>query len=168
VKIIEGMKKLKDLAIKAEDLRKKVAQHCANYNFESTEYPDPKAQIASWIQAHHDILKEILRIRVAIQQTNLATPVSIELGGKHVKLSIAAWIHRRRDLAKLEMSMWEKLGDKGLKDMKGSNSLGTQVDVTVVRHFDPKERDAHMDMFRSEASVIDATLETVNAVTDLI
>jgi len=169
VKLIEGMKKLKDLVRKAEDIRGKIAVNCAHLSMETPTYGEKqREQVREWLQAHEDIAKEMLRLRVAIQRTNLQTPVSIELGDKAVSKSIAEWIHRRRDLAKLDLDAWSKLGDKGMKEGFGKNSLGENVEVRIVRNYDPKERDAKMEMYRSEPMVIDATLEVTNAITDLI
>lgn len=168
MKLIEAMKKLKDLGIKAADLQAKVAANCANLDIETPLYPDPKSQVSEWIQAHSDILKEMLRLRVAIQRTNLETLVTIELNSVQVTKSIAEWIHRRRDLAKLEMDIWAKLGDRGLKDGGFQQSTGEVRPVKVLRWFDPKERDLRVDLYRVEPSKIDATLEVVNAVTDLL
>lgn len=163
------MKQLKDLAVKAGDLQAKVAAHCANLDIETPLYADPRSQVAQWIQAHHDILKEAMRLRIGIQKTNLATQVTIELGGQQVTKSIAEWIHRRRDLAKAEMDVWAKLGDRGLKEGQIASTVGGEPrQVKIIRHFDPKERDAKLDLYRSEPSKIDGTLEVVNAVTDLI
>lgn len=169
MKLIQAMKKLKDLNGKAEDLRKKVAAQHATLSIETPAYADPKRQVSEWMQAHADVLKEILHLRVAIQRTNLATPVSVELGGKHVTKSIAEWIHRRRDLAKLDMAMWQTLNDRGLKDqMAQASPGGPPVEIKVLRHYDPTERDAKLEVYRTEPSVIDGTLEVVNATTDLI
>ena len=170
MKLIEAMKKLKDLNVKAEDLRKKVALNCADLSLETPLYgADQKATVDGWIQAHSDILQEILRLRVAIQRTNIATPIAIEIGGKSVTKSIAEWIHRRRDLAKLDMDMWAKLGDRGLKEQNIQTAPGGPItEVRIRRYYDPALRDAKLDLYRSEPSVIDATLEVTNAVTDLI
>ena len=169
MKLIEGMKKLKDLVRKAEDIRGKIAVNCSHLSMETPTYGEKqREQVREWLQAHEDIAKEMLRLRVAIQRTNLQTPVSIELGDKAVSKSIAEWIHRRRDLAKLDLDAWSKLGDKGMKEGFGKNSLGENVEVRIVRNYDPKERDAKMEMYRSEPMVIDATLEVTNAITDLI
>lgn len=168
MKLIEAMKKLKDLQVKAADLQAKVGQHCANLDIETPLYADPKGQVAEWIQAHGDILKEVLRLRVAIQRTNINTPVTIELGGQQVTKCISEWIHRRRDLANTEMQMWGKLNDRGLKEGAINSTTGAEPRlVKIVRHFDPKERDAKLDLYRSEPSKIDGTLEVVNAVTEL-
>ncbi len=170
MKLIEAMKMIKDLTIKREDLVAKVRQHCADLDFETPPYPDPKGQVKSWIQAHHDICAKILDLRYKIQNTNLQTAVTIELGGVSVVKSIAHWIHRRRDLAQAELTMWSALTDRGLKEGKMASSQpgGAPTEVKIRRYFDPLERDAKMELYRSEPSIIDRTLEVVNAVTDLL
>ncbi len=168
MKIIEAMKQIKSLVIKAEDLRKKVSVHCADVDYETPLYPDQKRQVSEWLQAHSDILKEMLRLRVAIQRTNLQTNVSIAMGDKTVTKSIAEWIHRRRDLAGLEMISWQTLGDRGLKEGQIQTTQGETRQVKIRRYFDALERDGKIDMFRNEPLKIDSTLEVVNAITDLI
>ena len=170
MKLIEAMKKLKDLNVKAEDLRKKVSLNCADLSIETPLYgADQKSTVNGWIQAHSDLMHEILKLRVAIQRTNLATQVPIMIGGKSITKSIAEWIHRRRDLAKLDMDMWSKLGDRGLKEQNLQTAAGGPVtEVRIRRYYDPAQRDAKVELYRSEPSTIDATLEVSNAVTDLI
>jgi hypothetical protein len=169
MKLIQAMKQIKNLAIKAEDLRKKVGNYSADLTIETAQYPDQRRQVSEWIQAHGDILKEILHLRFSIQKTNLATPVSIELGGKHVTKTIAEWIHRRRDLAKFEMEMWTRLTDRNLKEQNIQTTPGGAItEVRIRRYYDPADRDTKIELYRSEPSVIDATLEVVNATTDLI
>lgn len=169
MKLIQAMKKLKDLNTKAEDLRKKVQMHSADLSIETPVYPDQKRQVSEWIQSHGDILKEILHLRVSIQRTNIATPVSIEIDGKHISKSIAEWIHRRRDLAKLDMAMWQMLTDRNLKEQNIQTAPGGAVtEVRLRRYYEPAEKDRKVEVYRTEPSVIDATLEVVNATTDLI
>ncbi len=169
MKLIQAMKKLKDLKAKAEDLRDKVGKFCADLTIETPMYPDQRGQVAQWMQAHHDVLTEILHLRLAIQGTNLATKVAIELDGKHVTKSIAAWVHRRHDLAKLDMDMWGKLGERGLKEQNVQTTQGGVItEIRIRRYFDPAERDRKIELYRTEPSIIDATLEIVNATTELI
>ena len=168
MKIIEGMKKIKELQIKAEDLRKKVATYCADQSHETPIYGKDQAEkIKEWVQSHGDILKEILGLRVAIQRTNIQTSVTIELDGKQVQKSIAEWIHRRRDLAGLELALWTGIGDRGLREGIVKTSTGETMEVKIRRYYDPSERDKRMELYRSEPSVIDRTLEVTNAVTEL-
>lgn len=168
MKIIEALKQIKDLLRKTEDLRTKVGNHCAHMSHETPVYSDQRRQVEEWIQAHNDILKEILRLRVAIQKTNIETKVTIELAGKNITKTIAEWIYRRRELAPLESSVWKKLTDRGLKEVSGMNSMQQAIALTIVRCYDPVMRDTQVAALESEPSTIDARLEIVNAVTDLI
>lgn len=170
MKIIEALKLIKELLVKREDLVAKVKQHCADLDFETPLYSDPKGQVAYWIQSHSDVCKEILRLRVAIQKTNLNTVVPIEMDGKKIEKSITAWIHRRRDLATFEHQIWQSLGDRNLKEgqMPSSQPGGSPLPVKIRRYFDPLVRDKKIETYRSEPSIIDRTLEVANATTDLI
>jgi len=168
MKIIEALKKIKELQKKADDLKDKVSRNCAHLDYETPAYQNQGQQITEWLQAHGDVIKEILRLRIAIQCTNLSVAVEIELGGKFVKKSIAEWIHRRRDLADNERRMWSKLTDRGLKEGKFKQSTDVPMDVKIVRYYKAEERDKKVELYMCEPNVIDARLETVNAVTDLI
>ena len=171
MKIIQALKEVKDLQKKAEDLRLKVKQHSADLDYETPVYPDQKRQIDEWIQAHSDIMKQILKRRLQIQKTNLETNVTIELGDNKVTKPIAAWVHRRRDLAEQERTMWAGLTDKGLKEnqyLPPTTAGGAAREVKLRRYYEPAIRDKNIEQYRTEPHVIDSTLEVVNAVTDLI
>lgn len=170
MKIIEALKKVKELEVKTDDLRSKVGKYCADLDYETPAYgATQKDQVKEWIQSHHDILKEISKLKISIQQTNLATPVTIELGGKPVTHSIAEWILRRRELATKEYNMWSALTDRGLKETSSvMTSNQEKKEVKIRRYFDPKERDVNIDLYRTEPSIIDRTLEVTNAITDII
>ena len=169
MKLIQGLKKIKELQEKAEDLKSKISKHHVDYDFETPVYGDKqRATVDGWLQSYHDLLDEILKLRIAIQRTNLATSVDIELGGKVVTKTIAEWIHRRRDLATEERKVWEVLNDKGLSDRKMKTTGDEVIDAKVRRYYDPETRDKKVDVFRSEPNVIDRTLEVVNATTDLV
>ena len=161
------MKKIKELQIKAEDLRRKVKTYCADQTHETPVYENQKDKINEWTQGHSDVLKEILKLRVAIQKTNIQTNVTIELDGKQVTKSIAEWIHRRRDLAGLEQSMWNGIGDKGLQEGTIKSSTGEPVEVKIRRYYDPETRDKNVEIYRTEPSTIDSNLEVTNAITEI-
>ena len=168
MKVIEGLKKIKDLQRKASDLRNKVAQCSAYLDYETPLYADQKKQVSDWLQAHSDILKEISDLRIAITKTNVAISVTIELGGKQVTKSIAEWVYRRRDLSGLERDAWKMLTDKNLREGTVMQSTNEKKEVKIVRCYDPKERDTKIELYTSEPSTIDSRLEVVNAITDLI
>ncbi len=169
MKIIEAMKKIKELQIKAHDLRKKVHTYCADHDHETAVYGKDQAEkIKEWIQGHSDVVKEILRLRIAIQKTNLQTDVTMLLGEKPVEKTIAEWIHRRRDLAKEEHGMWDGIGDRQLKEGRVQTSTGELNEVKIRRYYDANVRDKNIELYRTEPTTIDATLEVTNAITDII
>jgi hypothetical protein len=168
MKLIEALKKSKDLLKKADDIKMKITQHCCDLDCETALYTDQKAQVSSWLQAHHDLLKEISNLNYRILKTNVMTKVSIEIDGKHIEKSISEWIFRRKKLCLVEESAWKCLGDRGLREGVMNQSTGAQIQVKLRRYYDPKERDHKVSVFSSEPSVIDAKLEIVNCITDLL
>lgn len=169
MKLVEALKQKKDLERKAADIRQKISTNCALSNIDTPEYGEQQREkVSSWLQAHSDIIKEILRLRVAIQRTNLETEVTVELGGWPVTKSIAEWIHRRESLAAEELKAWKCLTDRGIKE---GNTLGpaqSPIEIKLIRFYDPEKRDEMVELFASEKPAIDSRLEVVNAVTDLI
>lgn len=169
MKIIEAMKKIKANKEKITDLQKQISVFCAHLNFETPTYGAGTADmVAGWLQACTDISKDNARLLVAIQKTNLATPVTITLGENSITKSISEWVWRRREYAGVDLHTWQMLTDRNLKEGQMKNSQGEPMDVRIVRNFDPVQRDRMVAMFKSEPHEIDAALEVINAVTDLI
>lgn len=168
MKLIEALKQSKDLARKADDIKRLARDHCAISSLESQKYPDQAQQVSIWVQSYCDILKEMLRLRLAIQKTNLETEVIIEIDGKNITKTIAAWIHRRRDLAGSELEIWRALSDRNIQEGLGKSPSGDPIEIRIVRFYDPAEKVRKMEVYASEPSIIDGRLEVVNATTDLI
>jgi hypothetical protein len=169
LKIIEAMKRVKANKEKIADLQKQIAQYCANLNFETPTYGgETTAKVREWLQSCDDTSLQNAKLLVAIQRTNLATMVPISLGERTVTKSIAEWIWRRREYAALDLKTWSMLTDRGLREGTTQNSTGGTVEVKIVRHFDPVQRDRMLATFKSEPHEIDAAMEVVNAVTDLV
>ena len=168
MKLIEALKKKKELLAKADELREKIAKYHVHYNVETPAYKDQKQQVKEWLQAHSDVLKEILRLAIAIQRTNLDTRSTFEFAGNKVERSISEAIIRRDSLSALELKAWAVLNDKGLKEGSRSNTTGDKEDVKLIRCYDAEERDKQMAKFTAEKSAIDAQLEVTNAVTNLL
>ncbi len=167
MKLIEGLKKIKDLQRKAEDIRTLIGTHSAYLSHETPKYADQRSKVGKWLQVHSDLLKEILKLRIAIQRTNLLTGVEIELEGKTLTKTIAEWIHRRRDLSQLEHTSWKMLTDRNLREGIMKQSTGEERECKLVRCYEPRVRDEKLMQYSEEPSKIDAKLEVVNAVTDL-
>jgi hypothetical protein len=169
MKLIEALKQVKEIQRKVTETTAKIAAHSADMDHETPTYPDQRAQVSAWIQSVSDLLKEILKLRIGIQKTNLATKVKIKLGDNFVEKSIAEWIHRRKDLAGIEENARKALTDRSLKEsFQIDQTNGQKLTLKLRRYYDPREKDKNVELFRGEPSIIDATLETVNAVTDIV
>jgi len=169
MRLIEAMKKVKMNKEKIKDLRNKIQENCANLTHETPQYGDgTKAQIDSWVNSCVSLSSENIALLLAIQQTNIATLVTITIGGVSLERSIAYWVWRRREYAKSDMDIYRCLGDRGLKEGQMAQSVGAPITIKIVRHFDSVARDAMIERYRSEPHLIDATLEVVNATTELL
>lgn len=169
MKIIEAMKKVKANKEKIADLQTKLGAVCANLSHETPLYgADTPNKVKEWLQSCTDLTQDNIKLLCAIQRTNAATQVPIEIGGKSVTKSVAEWVWRRREYAALDAATWGKLGDRGLKEGTGNTSTGVPFEVKIVRHYDPVKRDEMLAMYRAEPHAIDAALEVVNATTELV
>lgn len=169
MKIIEGLKLIKELTGKAADLRTKINAHSAYLSAETPVYPNQPAQVREWLQAHEDLTREIAGLHVRIAKTNLMTEVTIKVGENVLVKSITEWVLRRRILAGLDLVAWQQLTDRGLKEGHFPSSAGANpTPVKIVRCYDPIERDNHVTLYKSEPGLIDRTLEVTNATVDLL
>lgn len=169
MKLIEAMKRVKSNKEKMVDLQKKIADHCANMAHETPVYgTETPNKIKEWLQSCTDLSQENVRLLLAIQRTNLVTQVIVFLDNKSVSKSIAEWVWRRREYAKLDQDTWSKLTDRGLKEGLANTSTGQPFELKIVRHYDPVLRDSRVAMYKAEPHEVDAALEIANAVTDLI
>lgn len=170
MKLIEALKLRKSLKRKLDDIETKLKTYCADRDYDTPVYQDQSKQMREWLQSHEDIVKEIGRLNYAIRSTNIKTKVTIELGGVHVTNSICWWVDRRKEGASLDEKGWRQLSDKGIPEVQKYKltASGPESAIKLRLYFDPAERDRKIELYRSEPSKIDATLETVNAVTDLL
>jgi len=175
MKLIEAMKQVKDLLVKADDLRKKIANHSAYLSLETPVYKDQTEQVRQWLQAHEDIMQKIGELQVRIARTNLATNVTIELGGVVVTKCITEWIVRRGNgkekngTAALDLQAFKQLTDRNLREGSVPSTLNAEpTKVTIVRCYSPEQRDIKLELYRSEPHLIDSTLEVINATTELL
>lgn len=169
MKIIEAMKRVKQNKEKVTDLQTKLAAICANMSHETPLYgTETPNKVKEWLQSCTDLSQENVALLCQIQRTNLATQVGIELGGKSISKSIAEWVWRRREYAKVDLLTYSKLTDRGLKEGAVNTSTGVALELKLMRHYDPVARDAAMAMYQAEPHVIDAALEVVNATTELL
>ena len=167
MKIIEAMKQIKANKEKIAELMQRIQRNSAHLSIESPQYEDQQAKIKEWRQSALDTARDNVELLIRIQQTNLITPVTIQMGDKSVTKSVAEWVWRRREYAEIERDIWNSLTDRGLKEGHIQTSPGVTSELKIIRYYDPSERDKNLDSLRREKFDIDAALEVTNAVTEL-
>ena len=169
MKLIEAMKRVKANKEKVADLQLKISQVCAHLSHETPAYgTETSNKVSEWAQSCEDVSQENIRLLVAIAKTNLATLVTVKLGDKQVTKSIAEWVWRRREYAKVDLETWSKMTDRNLREGTVQSSTGVPMEIKLVRNYIPEKRDKKMAEYKGEPHEIDSTLEVTNAVTDLI
>lgn len=169
MKIIEAMKRIKLLTNRIAEQSVKINQHSARWSVEESQYSDPKAEVAAWVQSNKDSLAEIIKLKLQIQATNLDAVVSVEVAeGKPIAAPIAYWLYRR-NLIKVEMATYQSLkvlnSGGGIRRMETSSG-GTQ-EVKAIYEYDAREKDTALANLNHELSAISGMLEIANATTDL-
>lgn len=168
MKIIEGLKKIKDLNRQADDLFDLIFKNQSIMSYETPTYSDQKEKVKGWIQAHKDTLLEIEKLRERIAKTNVLTFVTIEIDGKEITKSIHSWITRRRDLVDKELKVYQNLNDRGLREQIIAGTTESQVQLKIIRFYDHERRDKMKNILSNEKYLIDGKLEVVNAITDIV
>jgi hypothetical protein len=169
MKIIEAMKRIKANKAKIVDLNAKIAGVSAHLSHETPLYgAETGDKINEWAQSCEDTAQENIRLLVAIARTNMATSVTVRLGGKEVTKKIAEWVWRRREYAAVDLGTWQKMTDRNLREGTIASSTGVPMEVKIVRNYNPEKRDKKIAEYQGEPHEIDAALEVVNAVTELI
>lgn len=169
MKIIEAMKRVKANKEKIADLHQKIKQVSANLNFETPLYgTETAAKINEWLRSCVDTGQENVHLLIAIAKTNMQTNVAITLGDRSVTKTIAEWVWRRREYAGIDLATYQTLTDRNLREGNLPTSTGIATEVKLIRHYDPVLRDKMTAIFMREPHEIDAALEVVNAITDLV
>jgi len=172
MKIIEAMRGIRALNEKIADLVVKIKKHAADTDNVTPTYETEEKQekkIIEWLDCHKEAIKTIEHLRLGIQNTNIQTKVTVEIGGNTIVKTVAGWIHRRRDLHKLEAIAWTALNADGLRT--GSLRDDTTQEIVAVnirRYYDLELRDKKLAVFQEEPHLIDAALEISNATTEVI
>lgn len=168
MKIIEAMKKIKANKEKIVELNARIQRHASHLSFESPVYTDQLDKMKEWRQSCLDVSRDNVELLVQIAKTNIATPVTIQIGDNSITKSIAEWVWRRREYSAVDMQVWMQHTDRNLKEGNVQTSPGVFTEVKLIRYYDPTERDKNLDWLRQEPHLIDGALEVVNAVTDLV
>jgi len=171
MKIIEALKELKIIEKKMTKNTDMIGEYASILSTEKAAFGDEKSQakkVQELIQSNRDLMERYLKLKKAIEKTNLV--VSVEIGG--VKYPISDALTIKRKLAAGMIGTYNALTTRaaesriGIRRMQSSSEPG-QV-VAVVRLYDEKEKLAGLSLWQDLYDNIESRLEVVNAMTDLV
>jgi hypothetical protein len=151
-----------------------IGQYAAYVSTEGLFFPTEdaqRAQVQSLIQANLDLEIEYLKLKRAIEHTNLMTVVTIN--GK--TYSISDIISIRRIVGQFRTASYGALnGQKAMEVMRRAygGQGGKQVEATnppkVVMLYDEADKNAQLKDWSEFLEAIDGRMEVVNAETELL
>lgn len=169
MKIIEALKNLKTIEKRIEKNCQQISVYAAWVNVETPAFETEdrqKQEVVSLIQANLDLEKEYLRLKTAIETTNLAVQVSI--GDKSYSISNLVTIKRKaKDFrAKTYLSLDARQAVQRMQSFfqKGIDASNPPRVITAYKEEDKNNAIREWDDF---VSAIDGKLEVVNAETEL-
>ncbi len=168
MKQIEAMKRLRVIEKRMKSNTDSITTYSSSV---STEIPlfktedTQKREVANLIQANGDLLKEYLRLKRRIEETNLKTIV--EIGG--VEHTISDLLIIKRKLAGIMVNTYRALNERQGENRKGSAGIGPDgTRPHIIRFYDEKEKNEGLRKWQDLYDNIDSRLETINALTDLV
>lgn len=170
MKIIEAMKRLKVILKRMQDNAQQVAVYSSILSTEKAHFgseDDQKKKVKSLVQANTDLAMEYLKLKSAIERTNLEVRVTMPDGGNY---SISELLVIRRVLAQPMVNTYNAMSTASAdqRAKSGFGRTGEGAMPTAVRMYSEEERNAGIARWQELYSAIDARLEVVNATTDLM
>lgn len=170
MKIIEALKNLKTIQKRMEKNCAEITRYCA---YVSTEIPafetedKQKIEVAGRIQANLDLEAEYLRLKRAIEQTNLA--VKITIGTR--TYTITELISIKRVLGKYHASTYAALDPQSamnrLNDVFRKGGVDGINPAKVIVLYKEEDKNRNLRDWEDFMSQIDGKLEVLNAETEL-
>lgn len=171
MKIIEALKNLKTIQKRIEKNCLQIKEYCAYVSTETPPFETLEKQtseVNSLVQANMDLEKEYLRLKKAIELTNLNVTVTI---GERT-YTITELISIKRVVSKLHLATYQSLNPAmAIAKLQQVFARNVQVDASnppkIVVTFKEEERNKSIREWEEFVEKIDGKLEVVNAETDL-
>lgn len=170
MKIIEALKNLKTIQKRIEKNCEQIKQYCGYVNSETPAFETEEKQrmeVNSLIQSNLDLEVEYLRLKKAVEQTNLAVIVAI--GSRNY--TITELISIRRVVGKFRLNTYNSLSPvqamSRLQQVYNKPGWDSTNPPKIVLVFKEEDKNRNIKDWEEFLSSIDGKLEVVNAETDL-
>ena len=167
MKIIEAMKRLRVIEKRMESNRLAVSEYASKLSTEMPRFKTKEEQektVKSLIQSNEDLCVEYLKLKRAIEKTNLETYV--ELGGR--KYSIADLLVIKRKMAGTMIHTYRALNDSAAQARLRTAPKYDGETPKVEILYDEKSKLENLGRWQDLVDVTDSRLEVINATRDLL
>lgn len=168
MKLIEGMKTLKVTEKRIIHNTERINQYAALVSNEKSAFGDEQAQrkeLESLIQANMDLGRGYLKLKMRVDQTNLATVVQI---GKD-KFAISELLQVQRNIGKLMKSTYSALNDRLAQSrLAQMRQLSGDKPPFVIPLYDERKKYEGWQYWQGIEDEIETRLEVINATTELL
>lgn len=167
MKIIEALKELPLLEKRIEkniELIQKYSSEvegAGEFTFKTKE--QQTAEVASLIQSVSDLAARRGKIRRALAMTNATVTVAIQ----GVTRTITEWIEYRERGYNFEARALQALNTNTAASIVRTTQVQVDIGIKPVRFYDEAEKNAKLAAITEIHGAIDATLEIINATTEL-
>ncbi len=170
MKIIEAMKQIKINERKINQNREEITRYSSAINTEKPLFANENQQreaVKELLQANTDLVKRNMKLKKAIEKTNLEVKVTIE----GTEWSLSEFLMLNRKYAKMMMDTYAAQNDSaGEMRLRTVGSMKDSEGKTphVVRFYDEKKKNEGRKEWMDLADSITTRLEVINATTELI
>jgi len=169
MKIIEALKELpliEKKIIKNNELLQKYSSYASHIGSEFKTEKEQTAKVNSIIQSNEDLVNRYLQLKRILSLTNATVEVEIN----NIKLTLIEWLAYKNTCYKLLIDTFNNLniGNAESQLMKNKPNIKEGDTLGVIRCYVEKDRLTSKEKIQDTMDKIDATLEIVNATTDLI
>ncbi len=167
MKIIEALKGLKVIEKRMAGNALEISNYASYVSTERLAFDNEKAQrdeVRGRIQANEDLVVEYLKIKRALERTNLST--TIELDGK--KFTICDLLVLKRRLGAFIQATYRALNRSAAENrLRNAPAIGDQR-PQIVQLYDEAEKNSKLQKWQNLLDNIESRLEIINATTDLV
>ena len=172
MKLIEALKNLKTIEKRIEKNCGQIGEYAAYVSVETPAFETEERQrqeVASLVQGNLDLAKEFLRLKTAIESTNLGTMV--EIGNR--KHSISELITIRRTSGKFTTmthnALTPKVAMNRLQQVyQKQGGVNPMEPAKLIALYSEADKNKALRDYEEFFSAIDGKLEVVNAETELL
>jgi len=167
MKIIEALKRLGVIEKRIAHNNAEITKYASKLNTEMPVFEsvaEQKKQVAQRVQANADLAEEYLRLKKAIDFTNLMT--TVELNGK--LYSIADLLFIKRKVASMHMDTYKALNDSAARLRERTVGSVDNKRPVVELMYSEEQKNTKLREWMDLYDIIDARLEVINATTELM